>query len=338
MAVTGQKVIDKALKYLDYGGTTFWNYYGLVKGTAWCAAFVSYIMNKAGAKNLFHGGKPVFYVPYAQQWLKKNCTHVKMANAKAGDIVIFTWDGNGYNSERGSRDHIGFVRKKGTSKVVYTVEGNTSGGKVDKKTRSACYIYGIYRPKYAKKTTKTTTKVTTVLKKIYLNAGHSNTDPGVVSKYGKERTFNVKVRDYCMKYLKANYKCTIYYNKGALKDPKKIAEDANKKKCDLFVSFHFNSGGGNGWEGLLYSLSAKHKALGKVFEKHVKAVGQNSRGLKKRSDLKVLKYTNMLAILNECAFIDNWKDIKDWNEDKELKKMGIALAKAIADYLKLPKK
>ena len=85
-------------------------------------------------------------------------------------------------------------------------------------------------------------------------------------------------------------------------------------------------------------LTAKHKAIGAVFEKHVKAIGQNSRGLKKRSDLKVLKYTNMLAILNECAFIDNWKDIKDWNEDKELEKMGIALAKATAEYLKLPRK
>ena len=46
----------------------------------------------------------------------------------------------------------------------------------------------------------------------------------------------------------------------------------------------------------------------------------------------------MPAVLIECAFVDNWKDIKDWNDNKELKKMGVAIAEAIAEYLKLPKK
>ena len=87
MAVKGSAVIKKATALLGKTGTTVWNYYGLARGTAWCAAFVSYVMNKAGAKALFYGGKPVFYVPYAQQWLAKNCTHVKMADAKPGDIV-----------------------------------------------------------------------------------------------------------------------------------------------------------------------------------------------------------------------------------------------------------
>ena len=97
MAVTGSKIINLAEKYLGRGGSFVWKYYGLARGTAWCAAFVSYVMTKAGAKKLFYGGRPVFYVPYAQQWLKTNCKHVKMADAREGDIVIFTWDGNGYN-------------------------------------------------------------------------------------------------------------------------------------------------------------------------------------------------------------------------------------------------
>ena len=111
MAVTGQKVIDTASKYLGYGGTKFWKDYGVSAGTAWCCIFVWDIMRLAGASKYFFDGKKTAYVPTAQQWLKKNCTHVKMADAKAGDIVVFTWDGNGYNSERGSRDHIGFIRK-----------------------------------------------------------------------------------------------------------------------------------------------------------------------------------------------------------------------------------
>jgi peptidoglycan hydrolase-like protein with peptidoglycan-binding domain len=46
----------------------------------------------------------------------------------------------------------------------------------------------------------------------------------------------------------------------------------------------------------------------------------------------------MKAILNEGAFVDNKKDIADWDEDHELKKMGIAYAEAAAEWLNLPKK
>jgi hypothetical protein len=46
----------------------------------------------------------------------------------------------------------------------------------------------------------------------------------------------------------------------------------------------------------------------------------------------------MPAVLNEGAFVDNLKDIQDWNEDHELKKLGIAYAEATAEYLDLPKK
>jgi N-acetylmuramoyl-L-alanine amidase len=46
----------------------------------------------------------------------------------------------------------------------------------------------------------------------------------------------------------------------------------------------------------------------------------------------------MPAILNEGAFVDNKKDIEDWNDDAELKKMGIAYAEATAEYCKLAKK
>ena len=36
--------------------------------------------------------------------------------------------------------------------------------------------------------------------------------------------------------------------------------------------------------------------------------------------------------------MDNKKDIKDWNDDAELKKLGIAYAEACAEWLKLEKK
>jgi hypothetical protein len=46
----------------------------------------------------------------------------------------------------------------------------------------------------------------------------------------------------------------------------------------------------------------------------------------------------MPAVLTETAFVDNKKDITDWNDDAELKKVGIAYAKAAAEFLKLKAK
>lgn len=172
-------------------------------------------------------------------------------------------------------------------------------------------------------------------KKIYINPGHSNTDPGAVG-YETERRLTVKVSNYMNDYLLANYQCETKMNPGTVGSLTTISNEANKWGADLMVSNHFNAGKGDGYEALVYS--EKNKALGQCFEKHVKNVGQNSRGVKYRPDLGILRLTTMPAVLNEGAFVDNWNDIKDWNDDSELKILGEAYAKATAEWLSLPKK
>ena len=169
-------------------------------------------------------------------------------------------------------------------------------------------------------------------KKIYINIGHSDKDPGAVG-YEKERDLNVKVSQFQQAYLLVNYECEVRMNPGTLSNLSAIAKDANDWGADLFVANHFNAGGGDGWEGLVYSSA--RVPLGQVFENHVKEAGQNSRGVKLRPDLAVLRLTQMPAVLNEGAFVDNKADIADWNEDGELQKLGIAYAKAAAEFLKL---
>lgn len=173
------------------------------------------------------------------------------------------------------------------------------------------------------------------MKKIYINPGHSDKDPGAVG-YETERKLNVKVSQFMNDYLLANYECETRMNPGTMDSLTAICKDANTWGADLFVSNHFNAGKGDGYEALVYSQ--KRVTLGYVFEKHVKSVGQNSRGVKIRTDLGVLKGTNMPAVLNEGAFVDNKKDIQDWNDDAELKKLGEAYAKAAAEFLNLTKK
>lgn len=173
------------------------------------------------------------------------------------------------------------------------------------------------------------------MKRIYINPGHSDRDPGAVG-YETERELNVKVCDFMKAYLLENYDCEVKMNPGTLSDLATVCGEANAWGADLFVSNHFNAGGGDGYECYVYSEA--RRALGQIFEKHVKAAGQNSRGVKVNPKFIVLNSTNMPAVLNEGAFVDNKADIEDWNDNAELKALGIAYAKACAEYLEMEEK
>ena len=162
--VTASDVVKQLEKHLGQNGSYYWKKYGLAKGTPYCCAAVSASFADAGAKKYFYDGKPVFYVPYAQEWLHKNAKHVKLSDVQRGDVIVFTWSGNGYNKEKGStRDHIGFARAASSGNTLYTVEGNTNGGIVAKRTRDAKYIYGVYRVKMPKAATEESKPASTPL-------------------------------------------------------------------------------------------------------------------------------------------------------------------------------
>ncbi len=171
--------------------------------------------------------------------------------------------------------------------------------------------------------------------KIYINPGHSDRDPGAVG-YETERKLNVAVCQHMDAHLQAHFLCETRMNPGTMDSLSEICRDANSWGADLFVSNHFNGGGGDGYEALVHS--DKRVELGKVFEKYVLQAGQNSRGVKLRPGLAVLKNTNMPAIINEGAFVDNFTDIQDWNEAAELKALGEAYAEAAAEFLGLEQK
>ena len=178
-------------------------------------------------------------------------------------------------------------------------------------------------------------------KKIYIDPGHSSIDPGAVG-YETEFRLAEAVSKHQRDYLLEHYDCKVVVCGTSVDSLATICNGANTWGADLYVSNHFNAGGGDGYEALVYSQN--RVPLGQIFAKHVKAAGQNLRsssvapGVKLRPDLYVLKNTNMPAILNEGAFVDNKKDISDWNDDAELKKLGIAYAKAAAEFLELEEK
>jgi N-acetylmuramoyl-L-alanine amidase len=172
-------------------------------------------------------------------------------------------------------------------------------------------------------------------RKVYIGVGHGGSDPGAVG-YEVERDLNEKTAAFMNEHLLATYVCETKVDPVTNRSLSAVAANANAWGADLLVSIHNNAGGGDGYEALVYA--EKNVPMGKIFEKHVKAIGQNSRGVKLRPGLAVLRQSNMPAVLNEGAFVDNEKDVADWNDDAELKKLGIAYAKAAAEFLNLPKK
>lgn len=169
--------------------------------------------------------------------------------------------------------------------------------------------------------------------KVFLSMGHGGTDPGAVAFGMKEKDINLAIGLACKAELERHGVKVICSRTKDENDP--VAQEvieANESEADLAFSIHTNAGGGNGSESFYYSTSEKGKRLAELCEKHTKAIGQNSRGIKEGDKLYFIRKTNMTAVLSECAFIDNDTDNNIIDTSAERKKFGVAYAKAILEY------
>lgn len=145
MGKSNTELLKIAEKYLGQGGSKFRRFCGLPANAAWCNAFVDTIAAEGGDANLYFDGKKYTYVPDSLRWCYKNLADIPIYLAMPMDIIIFDWNGNGVP------DHIGFVRSHNTDQKINTIEGNTSGGIVAKKTRPVKYVAGVFRPNFPSK-------------------------------------------------------------------------------------------------------------------------------------------------------------------------------------------
>lgn len=152
MATSNTDLIKIAQKHLGQGGTVFRKYCGLPSGAAWCNAFVDYIAHEGGVSSLYFNGRKETYCPNSIKWCKKNLAKVPLYWALPADIIYFDWEKNGVPN------HIGLVRARKSTSEIYTIEGNTNGGKVAQKTRAGKYVQGVFRPHFPGKYTLGTIK------------------------------------------------------------------------------------------------------------------------------------------------------------------------------------
>lgn len=154
MSNTAADVMRIAIGELGYSrwndpqtGTKYGRWYAAYTGNSWygdngvpyCAMFVSWCMNQAGATA---PGIPGAYCPWILDAGKASGKMVPVSQAKYGDLVLFDWEGDGVS------DHIGFVEKN-TGTSLQCVEGNTNNGAVARRSRAYSTVIGVIRPDYS---------------------------------------------------------------------------------------------------------------------------------------------------------------------------------------------
>ena len=168
---------------------------------------------------------------------------------------------------------------------------------------------------------------------VFLSAGHGGSDPGATAFGLLEKDINLNTLLACNEVLVRHGVKTICSRTKDENDPVDAeVREANASGAGLAVSFHANAGGGDGFEGFYFSTDANGKKLAQLGEKYVKALGQNSRGIKSGNHLYFIKNTKMTAVLFESFFVDNDKDNDIGDTVAEQKAFGVAYAKAILEY------
>lgn len=180
----------------------------------------------------------------------------------------------------------------------------------------------------------------TELAHVFFGVGHGGSDPGAVDNNLVEANLNLKQATYAKEVCVAHgVTVTMSRTRDEDDDLSEEIREANESGASLAVDFHTNAGGGDGFEAFYTRLGGLGKTLAQNIETEVKAIGQNSRGIKTKLNSSGSDYfgfirsTTMPAIITEMAFIDNINDIKDFDEEHELKAYGTAVAKGILKTL-----
>lgn len=174
--------------------------------------------------------------------------------------------------------------------------------------------------------------------KVYIGVGHGGSDPGAVSGKHRESAYALDIATACTAEL-LRHGVQVMQSRTADETESAAAKIKECNACnpDIALDIHLNAGKGDGFEIYHSITGGKGNALAQRIEAAVKAIGQNSRGVKTltRSDGKdyfgFIRQTNCPAVLVEVAFIDS-ADVNIVDTRAERQKMGIAIAHGILAY------
>lgn len=178
------------------------------------------------------------------------------------------------------------------------------------------------------------------MSKVFIGVGHGGTDPGAVANGLKEKDLNLAVAKACNAELIRHGVSVLMSRTKDESDPTtNEVKECNAFKPDLAVDIHHNAGGGDGAEVYHHFGGGKGKTLANNILSEIVSIRQNSRGAKTKKNSSGKDYfafirdTKAPAVIVECAFLDNKKDVTIIDTAAEQAKMGVAIAKGILKTL-----
>lgn len=178
--------------------------------------------------------------------------------------------------------------------------------------------------------------------KVFLGVGHGGSDPGAVG-YIKEADVNLSMALACRDYLQAHgVEVKMSRTKDENDTLSEEIRECNAFNPDYAVDIHNNAGGGDGFEVIHTLNGSKGKILAQNIEAEVKAIGQNSRGLKTKANSSGNDYFGFIrsikapSVIVEGVFVDNAVDAAQADTQAEQAAFGVACAKGILKTLGIP--
>lgn len=193
---------------------------------------------------------------------------------------------------------------------------------------------------------------------IIIDAGHGGFDGGAVADDGTlEKDINLKISLYTEEILKLNgYNVIMSRKEDNGTENKQSNEIASKKRSDLknrlslmknnpdaiFVSIHLNKFTTSAASGaqVFYSASSfeiQSKNLADSIQKSFSSQLQpnNKRVIKKgNSNAFLLKYAPIPAVIVECGFLSNAKDLNALKSESYQKQVAFCISNGIIEYQK----
>ena len=173
--------------------------------------------------------------------------------------------------------------------------------------------------------------------KIVVDAGHNGlTDPGAVYNGRRESDDVLRLAMEVGEILSRNGYDVEYTRTGDINQSVvQKAQFANNAGADLFISLHRNKasypGQYDGVQTLIYDRSGFKPLMAENINENLEGLGFRNINVDLRTDLAVLRRTQMPALLVEVGFIDSEKDNQIF--DTQLPAIAQAIADGIMDTL-----
>lgn len=148
---------------------------------------------------------------------------------------------------------------------------------------------------------------------VVLDAGHGGENPGAIYQGRQEKDDTLALTLAIGRILEDNG-VDVYYTRetDVFETPLQKAQEANQTGADYFVSIHRNSSPMpnqyTGIETLVYNRYGEAARLAYHINEELEAVGFENQGVNERTNLAVLRRTQMPAVLVEVGFINTEAD------------------------------